>query len=185
MAALIPASLDTTYNQYAGIINHYCNSDAISPNDYPEGNHRNSVMAIALEPGTTNVLMGGTFLRVGGGSTRDDTRPRSNVARLLGGATPGPGNLEFLYNSYTVDENAGSPGLFVSLVRTNGSLGIIGATFSTSTSAAGDTGVAGFTNDFPLAQLIPLRHGLRLGRPGNAWMYDFGVSGWQFPDCPL
>ena len=73
-----------------------------------------------------NVIIGGNFLRVGGGSTRGDTRPRSNVARLIGGATPGPGNIQFSYSSYTVDKNAGT--LFVSLTRSstnNVNLGII------------------------------------------------------------
>ena len=140
--------MDTYYNQFAGVPNHYFNPDAVSTNgtDYPQGNQRNFVDAIALEPGTTNVIIGGGFLRVGGGFSRDDIHPRSNVARLIGGATPGPGNIELTYNKYTVDKSA--PTLFVTLDRTNGSLGAATATFSTNMAAPGP-GIAS-TDDFSL-----------------------------------
>jgi len=46
-----------------------------------------------------------------GSRTRQDQVVRFNVARVLGGYTPGPGNVEFTYPTYTVDENAGSLGL--------------------------------------------------------------------------
>lgn len=167
--------MDPAYNQFAGLINHYHNPDAVNTNDYPQGNNRNAVYSIALEAGG-NVLIGGNFLRVGGGSyghaadnstqmptdgiypvdqatehgiiynARMDIHPRSNVARLIGGATPGPGNLEFDENSYSVDKDGGS--LFVSLVRTNGSLGNAGATFGALPAADGQQGVAVLGTDF-------------------------------------
>lgn len=134
--------MDTMYNQFAGLPNQYFNPDYVSPT-YPYNNSRNAVYAIALEsnPATTstNIVIGGTFEEVGGGSTRDDMRPRSNVARVIGGSTPGPGNIELSYNSYSVANSDGS--LFVSLVRTNGSLANISATF-TATNAAPGPGIA-------------------------------------------
>jgi uncharacterized delta-60 repeat protein len=138
--------MDTYYNQFAGVPNHYFNPDAVDFTSYPQGNTRNFVGAIAVEPGTANVIIGGQFLRVGGGYTRTDIRPRSNVARLIGGATPGPGNLQFSHDKYTVDKSAGS--LYVSLVRTNGSLGPASATLSTNKTAAGP-GIAS-VDDFSL-----------------------------------
>jgi len=138
--------MDTAYNQFAGLINHYHNPNAVNPSDYPSGNNRNFVSAIAVETGTANVIIGGDFLRVGGGTAdhaglydmptnsgtlnvgRMDIHPRSNVARLIGGATPGPGNISLSYSSYSADKSAGT--LYVSLVRTNGSLGAISAVCS-------------------------------------------------------
>lgn len=135
--------MDTAYNQFAGLINHYHNPNAVNPSDYPSGNNRNFVTSIAVETGTENVIIGGDFLRVGGGTaahsgmyvmptnsgifnvSRMDIHPRSNVARLIGGSTPGPGNISLSYSSYSVDKSAGT--LYVSLVRTNGSLGAISA----------------------------------------------------------
>ena len=153
--------LDTAYNQFAGLVNHYHNPDAVNTNDYPSGNNRNFVSAIAVEPGTANVIIGGDFLRVGGGTAnhsgmyvmptnsgifnvgRMDIHPRSNVARLIGGSTPGPGNISLSYGSYSADKSAGT--LYVSLVRTNGSLGAISSVCSPQYSAPGP-GIA-TTND--------------------------------------
>jgi len=138
--------MDTAYNQFAGLINHYHNPNAVNPSDYPSGNNRNFVTTIAVETGTANVIIGGDFLRVGGGTAdhaglydmptnsgtinvgRMDIHPRSNVARLIGGSTPGPGNISLSYSSYSADKSAGT--LYVSLVRTNGSLGAISAVCS-------------------------------------------------------
>ena len=134
--------LDTAYNQFAGLINHYHNPDALNDFDYPQGNHRNYVNAIGVEPGSpNNVIIGGSFLRIGGGSfshsgnnmpadnfwdnARMDTHPRSNVARLIGGATPGPGNITLTYSAYSASKSAGT--MYVSMARTNGSLGVISA----------------------------------------------------------
>jgi len=171
--------MDTAYNQFAGLINHYHNSDALNLADYPQGNQRNYVYAIGVEP-SLNVIIGGGFLRVGGGSTRDDTRPRSNVARLIGGITPGPGDIQFYYTSYSVDKNAGS--LYVSLVRENGNLGIIAATFTTNTADPGP-GIAIPDVNFTLAP------NFRTPTWGTAWssaawMYDVGVFGPNFATTP-
>ena len=59
--------------------------------------------------------------------TRDGLRNRQNVARLIGGATPGPGNLGLTYASYNVAKS--QTALTVSLSRTNGTLGYATANF--------------------------------------------------------
>ena len=168
--------MDTAYNQFAGIINHYHNVDAINTNDYPQGNNRNSVNAIALEA-DGNVIIGGNFLQVGGGSYghsgsidsvagagiidngRMDVHPRSNVARLIGGSTTGPGNMEFCnFNiastkSYTVDKDAGT--LFVTMTRTNGNLGTISATLFAPPGAVGQPGIAAEGTNFTIGNTEP------------------------------
>ena len=125
--------MDTAYNQFAGLPTQYFNQDAVGTT-YPYYNTRNAVYALARESGG-NVIIGGTFPWVGGGYTIDDIHPRSNVARLVGGATPGPGNLELAYDKYSVNNSDGQ--LYVSLVRTNGNLGIVSATFSTNAAGVG------------------------------------------------
>ena len=60
--------------------------------------------------------------------TRDGVRIRHNVARLIGGSTPGPGNIGLQSTSYSV--NKSSSVLSVGLVRTNGVLGPGAASFS-------------------------------------------------------
>ena len=127
--------MDTAYNQFAGLVNHYSNPTAVNAGLYPSGNYPNFVNSIALEPGTSNVLIGGGFLVVGGGSTRDATHPRSNIARLIGGATPGPGNIQFSLGSYSADKSGAAK--FIDLVRTNGNLGPASVTFGTNMAAPG------------------------------------------------
>ena len=94
--------MDTAYNQFAGLINTF----SFQPPNF--------VNSIALES-SGNVIIGGSFTNVGGNSmvpyyheftpeyyyqtgtrnfppwTRADKVPRYNVARLIGGYTPGPG----------------------------------------------------------------------------------------------
>ena len=143
--------LDTAYNQFAGLPNAYFNSEAVNANLYPAANTRNFVYALAIEPSTTNVIIGGGFLKVGGGFSRDGMLPRSNVARLIGGGTPGPGNIQFVPptgGQYYANKSQGT--LFVSMVRTNGSLGSISATFTTNMAAPGP-GIAS-VNDFSILQ---------------------------------
>lgn len=60
--------------------------------------------------------------------TRDGVRNRSGLARLIGGATPGPGNLGFAAGTYSA--NRSQSALTVSLVRTNGNLGPAAANFA-------------------------------------------------------
>lgn len=170
--------MDSTYNQFAGLPNQYFNSQAVSTN-YPYYNTRNAVYALAQEAGG-NVIIGGIFPWVGGGYTYDDIRPRSNVARLVGGSTPGPGNIEFSYGSYSVNNSQGS--LYVSLVRTNGNLGIVSATFTTNTDGTG-AGIAS-GEDFSLNPIYSSPTWTTAWSQ-NAWMYDVGVTGPNYNTTPV
>src|ERR1019366_6005199 len=82
-----------------------------------------------LQPSTANqnllVSEGGSQLEP---KTRDAVRNRSNVARLIGGGTPGPGNLGMVARSYAVNRTQVIEP--VTLVRANGSLGYASANFS-------------------------------------------------------
>jgi uncharacterized delta-60 repeat protein/uncharacterized repeat protein (TIGR01451 family) len=104
--------MDTAYNQFAGVPTEYWDP-------FYEGG-ANFVLATALQA-DGNVLIGGFFDRVGGGGKRDSVSARDNFARLVGGSTPGPGNIQLTQNSYTADENGGK--YFVTMMRTNGHLG--------------------------------------------------------------
>src|SRR5207249_11803705 len=97
-------------------------------------------------------VIGGAFHQVGGGQadistrydsdypvgatndvymepkSRDGIRNRNNFARLVGGSTPGPGNIGLVYTNYTVNKSQLS--LDVDLVRANGSLGYSAANFA-------------------------------------------------------
>ena len=125
--------LDTAFNQFAGLARERY-SDYIG-----------AVYSSAVHP-DGGVVIGGSFDQVGGGqvninvrptaytnaittaNSRDGVRIRSNVARLVGGASAGPGNIGFLNNSYSATKTASS--MFVSLLRTNGNLGYASANFS-------------------------------------------------------
>jgi uncharacterized delta-60 repeat protein len=177
--------MDTAYNEYAGLPNQYFNANVVSIN-YPYNNTPNTVYALALESNgittSSNILIGGTFQVVGGGYFRDDVRPRSNVARVIGGGTPGPGNIEMMYNNYSVNNSDGT--LYVSLVRTNGSLGIASATFSTNTAPPG-AGVAGGT-DFSLnpAYTQPTWNTIYNYDTRDIWDTDVGFYGPNFYEDP-
>jgi uncharacterized delta-60 repeat protein/uncharacterized repeat protein (TIGR01451 family) len=116
--------LDTAYNQFAGLINSF---------SFEPANFVNTILPYSS---LTNeyVLIGGSFTHLGGNAissppgyarvwTRQDRRNRYNVARLIGGYTPGPGNAQFAFPNYTVDENSGS--LAVTLQRVDGRLGTL------------------------------------------------------------
>jgi uncharacterized delta-60 repeat protein len=122
--------LDTAYNNFAGFINLFASDP------------KNFIFSISLDA-NNDVLVGGGFKRIGGGRwdsriqpeghdlgiyTRGAYRVRNNIARLLGGGTPGPGAIELAYDSYQIDENSSQ--LYVSIVRTNGSLGPASANFN-------------------------------------------------------
>ncbi len=145
--------MDTAYNQFAGLVNHYYDTNAIA-NDDPlaPSNERSVCYAMALQP-DGNILVGGSFQRVGGGYLRDDVHYRWNYARVIGTPTVGPqdglsptngngtglgnfpGNITFAQTNYSGDAKAGS--LFLTLYRTNGSLGPVALTLATNTLAPG------------------------------------------------
>ena len=130
--------MDTAYNQFAGLINHYYNTNAYNVLDFPSSyNYRNQVLAMGLQT-DGNMVIGGSFWRVGGGFSRIDVHTRMNVARVVCRATPGPeeggigncpGNLGMTQNPYTADDVAKE--LFVTVNRTNGSLGPVTGTLAT------------------------------------------------------
>jgi len=169
--------MDTAYNQFAGVPTQYLNQDAVGIT-YPFVNTRNVIYALALESGG-NVIIGGTFPLVGGGYTRDDIHFRSNVARLIGGATPGPGNLEFSYSNYSVNNSDGQ--LYVSLVRTNGNLGPVSVTFSTNTAAPGP-GIASGA-DFSLSPIYTNPTWVSAWTQ-QAWMYEVAEYGPNYNSVP-
>jgi uncharacterized delta-60 repeat protein len=82
-----------------------------------------------LQPSFTNqdlwVSEGGTEIEP---KSRDGVRNRSNVVRLIGGATPGPGNIGMVAGSYQVNKTQLSEP--ITLVRTNGFLGYASANFA-------------------------------------------------------
>lgn len=175
--------MDTAYNQFAGVINRYYNTNAYNPADFPlPSNYRNQVLAIALEP-AGNVIIGGSFSRVGGGFKRDDVHVRMNVARLIGTPTTGPqatggigndpGNITLTQNPYTADDF--SQQLFVTLDRTNGSLGPATLSLGTNTLAPGP-GAAG-DNDFGL--LTPVS---TYADVWNNWRVSANAYGWRKAD---
>jgi uncharacterized delta-60 repeat protein/uncharacterized repeat protein (TIGR01451 family) len=163
--------MDTAYNQFAGLPNHYFN---------PQVETRNFVFTISLDPtnmpnGTilTDIIIGGGFTRVGGGFARDDIRNRNNFARLVGGGTPGPGNIQLDRDAYSVDENGGT--LFLRMVRTNGFLGSGGVTVSANTLPPGAG--AATTNDFSFTSATPVWIETGPPPPGNV----FNTT-WQIAD---
>ncbi|MDB6125895.1 MAG: hypothetical protein JWQ71_4888 [Pedosphaera sp.] len=163
--------MDTAYNQFAGVVTVYANQD-VEP--------KNFVYASALQP-DGNVIIGGGFQHIGGGGKRDTFSPRQNVTRLLGGSTPGPGNIEFTYGSYTIDENGKR--LYVSLTRTNGNLGDAGVSFGLFTSEG--PGAAGYGTNFtfkPAQYANPTWPSTWTfgGIPSDTWMVSDGLSGPNF-----
>ena len=123
--------LDTAYNQFAGFPRTFYYEPA------------NSVRAIAMQT-NGDVMVGGSFTQAGGDFateinsgglfdtawTRATKRVRHNVARLIGGYTPGPGNIEFVFNLNNVDEKAGA--IQVPMQRIDGRLGTVTALATTS-----------------------------------------------------
>lgn len=135
--------MDTAYNQFAGLKKIF--ADDVE-----------SVYASAIQ-GDSNIIIGGAFNQVGGGQaytnvcdsldevlgvqnsffdlnlwvepkTREGVRDRYSLARLVGGSTPGPGNIEFQLSAYSANKSGSL--LDVGLLRTNGELGPVSANFS-------------------------------------------------------
>lgn len=115
--------LDSGYNQFAGLLKTY----SFDPPRF--------VKSIALQ-NDGNVLIGGSFTNLGGNFslghflrnnytyfTRADKATRYNVARLIGGYTPGPGNIEYDPTAFpfTIDENSGT--FYATMRRVDGRLG--------------------------------------------------------------
>jgi uncharacterized delta-60 repeat protein len=129
--------LDTAYNQFAGLVRIYSTN---TPTVFTCGVQSDG-----------NVMIGGSFSQVGGGefstlvgsnsvppnydsnvwperNDRAGIRNRANIARLIGGATTGPGNIGLQPGGYSSPRSGQV--LYVNLVRTNGTLGSLSANFS-------------------------------------------------------
>ncbi len=156
--------MDTAYNQFAGLPHHYWD-----PNVEP----RNFIFSTSLEA-NGNIVIGGGFARVGGGFARDDVRTRHNVARLIGGQTPGPGNIELAHPSYNSDQF--SDLIFISLMRTNGNLGPAAATIGPDSVAPGP-GVAVDSDDYTFSQSFWGQPTYIVSWPRPTWMLSDGTFG--------
>ncbi len=122
--------LDTGYNQFAGVVRtysfeppRYVNSIALQPdgNVMIGGSFTSLGGNFSSDHSLSNVIFFGQYSIVSGGTvfapfTRQDKNTRYNIARLVGGYTLGPGNLEYDPNAqpFTIDENSGT---FAATVR--------------------------------------------------------------------
>jgi uncharacterized delta-60 repeat protein/uncharacterized repeat protein (TIGR01451 family) len=152
--------MDTAYNQFAGFINAYFNL-AIAP--------PNPIYTMAVQP-DGNIVVGGSFSRIGGGFARDDVRQRNNLARLVGNSTPGPGTINLAYSSYSAD--ATTPQFFITLSRDNGTLGPAAATLQALPLPPGP-GSATYGTDYVFTASTPT---WGVSWPGT-WMLSDGLSG--------
>ena len=153
--------MDVAYNQFAGIITLYNSPDAEPPT---------VILATDSQP-DGNVIIGGQFARIGGGTTRDDVRFRNNVARIVGGSTPGPGNLEFVLGNDFADDIGGDH--FIQMMRNNGNLGPASASVIPQTFADGP-GAAASGLDFIFSPAYAL--------PTYVSSYNSGCATWQLKD---
>ena len=128
--------MDTAYNQFAGLPKE---------NSYDAGGIVNVVRQNKTDGG---IVIGGVFDEVGGGlsfsafslgSARANIANRSNLAKLKGGETWGPGALEFASDNYNTAESNSSA--TISMKRKNGSLGAAAVRFKT-LAISGNAGVA-------------------------------------------
>jgi len=103
--------MDTAYNQFAGVINHYWDP-GVEPHNY--------IYAMGLQP-DGNILVAGSFTREGGGTARDAVLDKQNFTRLIGGVTPGPGNIGLVNQNYSANQT--DQQLFITMTRLNGHLG--------------------------------------------------------------
>ncbi|MFO1487033.1 MAG: Calx-beta domain-containing protein [Verrucomicrobiota bacterium] len=151
--------MDTAYNQFAGLVNPYHDSNVNAPNP---------VYGIDVQP-DGNIIIGGKFQQVGGGFSREDIRQRSNVARIIGGATPGSGTIS-LEPSYTADSS--SPTYFVQLTRANGTLGQVSAQLEAIPRPPGP-GSAAYGVDYTFNPATPLWR----SSWSRTWMMSDGLTG--------
>lgn len=166
--------LDTAYNQFAGLPRVYW------------GDRLNAVYASALQS-DGNVMIGGSFSTVGGGQfdpfvrpdsfdpnqyiepkQRDGVRNRNNVARLIGGSTPGPGNIGLLSSTYPATKSQGF--IYPLLTRTNGVLGYASANFQ----VAPGTAQAGLDYTY---YAVPPMYPIMWEYIGPSWMHSDGLWG--------
>ena len=171
--ALDTSFMDTAYNQFAGVVNTYYNQN-VQPLNY--------VNCLAIDT-NSYVYIGGSFTNIGGGfvnnvqgasiPARDAWAPRQNFARLIGGATDGPGNIGLTYTNYDADEDGGNT--YVTITRTNGHLGPAGVTVSATDPPAGPgAAVTGIDYTFTNTYANPL---FITTYPDITWEQSDGIEG--------
>lgn len=173
--------MDTAYNQFAGLTGRWFNPD-VFPHSfvYALGLENVVVYGVARQ----DVLIAGSFSRVaGGGTTRRSYDDRENLALLVGGGTIGPGNLTLTHPTYSVNENGSF--LWVTLTRTNGTLGSVGTRFSPDPFPVG-AGAAVYGRDYsynPIAYGLPV-YASTWGPPGgpDTRMLSDGIWWRNYPD---
>ena len=175
--------MDTAYNQFAGVVNDF-------NWDLP-----NSVYSIAVEPvtppfdesQTNDVIIGGSFYQVGGDGglpkanytlTYNREAPahaRYNVARLIGGSTPGPGNLTF-DGTYGGDNK--NTNVFIPMSRANGQLGPAAVYFQPIQGTGAGFAQQGVDYTFNPALYSTPTWGVSWGTVGpGTWMLEDGFIG--------
>jgi len=132
---------------------------------------------------SSNIVVGGSFTRVGGGSTRDAVHFQQNLTRLIAAPTPGPevggigncpGNIGLTLNTYSVGDTANK--LYVTLDRQNGSLGPAAVTLGTNTFAPGPGSAT--DADFGLSTAAAEYHDV-----WDFWLIQpYGTYGWRESD---
>ncbi|HLX70901.1 MAG TPA: Calx-beta domain-containing protein [Verrucomicrobiae bacterium] len=181
--------LDTAYNQFAGLTR-------IHFGDIPNAVYTSGVQSDG------NVMIGGSFSQVGGGQfdplvrpdsfdfgqltepkSRDGVRNRNSVTRLIGGSTPGPGSVGFLQTTYPTTKSAGFE--YVTLTRTNGSLGYASANFNVVPGSAQAGSDFNYAGNYPLYPIeweyfgTSRRHSDGLWGTNTVYEDNFGGS-WTF-----
>jgi uncharacterized delta-60 repeat protein/uncharacterized repeat protein (TIGR01451 family) len=152
--------MDTAYNQFAGLINHYWNPD-LQPH--------NLIYASAVQ-NNSNILVAGSFTRVGGGFTRSDVRAAQNFTSVIGGSTPGPGNIGLSAGAYAADQI--SQRAFITMSRDNGHLGPAAVSIAPTTLPSGP-GAAVDGTDFTFQSGT-------YGRP--VWVTSYSSPTWHVAD---
>ncbi|MFM1768765.1 MAG: hypothetical protein RJA22_1294 [Verrucomicrobiota bacterium] len=158
--ALDTSFMDTAYNQFAGLVRGLSTEPRSFVNDFAlqadgniivGGSFTNLGCTHSLVINETNVLVTPDnpepiFGRFGEivTWTRQDKRTRHNVARIIGGRTPGPGNAQFTFAEYRRDENGQQ--LEVTLSRIDGRLGTLRGDVATTNRLA----IAG--DDYPVTK---------------------------------
>lgn len=165
--------MDSTFNQFAGLYRDF-SSEELEP--------RAGVFTMALQPFDQNLVIGGNFQKLGGApglydgtftAARNQVVFRQNVARMIGGSTPGPGNVGLLYPSYSSDKNGKKA--YISMVRENGFLGEATVNLTTTAGASGNgNAVEGLDYSFDSTKYGTLTWSTTYG---NTWMISDSLSG--------
>ena len=180
--------MDTAYNQFAGLKKIYSYdlpgvyaSGVQSDGNVMIGGSFNQVGGGQADPNVCNTL--DDELGLYGMESfadpnlwvepkaRDGVRNRSSIARLIGGSTPGPGNLGLQQTSSSANKSQSS--LSVGLVRTNGNLGPVSANFSVLPGLAQSGSDYAYVGDSPMFWIDWIYR----ANPNQSRMHEDGLSG--------